>query len=100
MNFQKNYGEEESISFDENKTLTLITNEEIGNVVIEILASKENFDKNEEEIEHIVESIQIKEWYKKKIEKASFSNSETSFISYVSKNVKNFSKKLLTMIII
>lgn len=57
----KNYEEEKDINLDESKAVTLITNAEIGNVVIEILASKENFDKNKEEIEHIVRSIQIKE---------------------------------------
>lgn len=44
------------------KIVSVISGEEVGNVVIEIFGLKENMDNNKEEIEKIVQSIRSK-WY-------------------------------------
>ena len=42
------------------RNVAIITNKDIGNVVLEITGSKENMDKNDKEIEKIIETIKIK----------------------------------------
>lgn len=43
----------------ENKSVTLITDETIGNLVIEIIGTKESFENYSEEIEKIINSVKI-----------------------------------------
>ena len=42
------------------KSTVIIANEKVGNFVVEIVASKENYENNKEEIESILKTLETK----------------------------------------